>query len=302
MPDATVTVATADGTRLVVDRWASLGTPPPCSGVLLVHGLASNARLWDGVATELRRMGHPVAAVDLRGHGRSDKPDQGYDMASVASDVADVIGSFSDDPWDRPVVVGQSWGGNVVVELGWRCPELVAGLVCVDGGVIDLRSRFEHDGAARQALAPPPLAGTAARDLEAQLRSGHRGWADWAVDATMANFECRTDGTVAPWLSFEHHMAVLDGLWHHRPFERFAELTVPVLLLMADDGTATTWSADKRAAVEAALANPSVEARWFEPADHDLHAQLPGEVADAVHRASLIWHGASEPLGASGAP
>ncbi|HEY5472951.1 MAG TPA: alpha/beta fold hydrolase, partial [Candidatus Limnocylindrales bacterium] len=37
---------------------------------LLVHGLASNARLWDGVARRLTEAGHRSVAVDLRGHGR----------------------------------------------------------------------------------------------------------------------------------------------------------------------------------------------------------------------------------------
>ena len=35
---------------------------------LLVHGLASNARLWDGVAWRLAQQGHPVVAVDPRPH------------------------------------------------------------------------------------------------------------------------------------------------------------------------------------------------------------------------------------------
>ncbi|HZZ48199.1 MAG TPA: alpha/beta fold hydrolase, partial [Pseudonocardia sp.] len=39
--------------------------------VLLVHGMSSNARLWDGVAERLAAAGHPVVAVDLRGHGTS---------------------------------------------------------------------------------------------------------------------------------------------------------------------------------------------------------------------------------------
>ena len=47
--------------------------------VVLVHGLASNLRLWDGVAEHLHAAGHTVIAVDQRGHGRSDAPDVGYD-------------------------------------------------------------------------------------------------------------------------------------------------------------------------------------------------------------------------------
>src|SRR5919199_1176563 len=55
---------------------------------LLVHGLASNARVWDGVARILAAHGHRVAAVDLRGHGLSEAPDDGYDTDTAADDLA----------------------------------------------------------------------------------------------------------------------------------------------------------------------------------------------------------------------
>ncbi len=72
---------------------------------LLVHGLASNARLWDGVGRHLAGLGHRVVAVDQRGHGQSSKPDDGYDMTTVADDLAlliDVLG------WDR----ARAWRGS----------------------------------------------------------------------------------------------------------------------------------------------------------------------------------------------
>ena len=52
--------------------------------VLLVHGLSSNARLWDAVARHLD--GHPVVAVDLRGHGASaEVPDVEPDATLAAA-------------------------------------------------------------------------------------------------------------------------------------------------------------------------------------------------------------------------
>ena len=41
---------------------------------VLIHGLASNARMWDGVGAALAERGYASIAVDLRGHGRSPKP------------------------------------------------------------------------------------------------------------------------------------------------------------------------------------------------------------------------------------
>ncbi len=65
------------------DLHASPGPGP--APFLLVHGLASNARTWDGVAARLAAEGHPVVAIDQRGHGLSDKPDDGYDYATVTA-------------------------------------------------------------------------------------------------------------------------------------------------------------------------------------------------------------------------
>ena len=92
-----------DGLDLHCIVWGSetANDRPP---FVLVHGLASNARLWDGVARHLTDLGHPVVAVDQRGHGQSSKPDDGFDMATVAHDLELLIGSLG---FDRPVVGGE---------------------------------------------------------------------------------------------------------------------------------------------------------------------------------------------------
>ena len=74
---------------------------------LLVHGLASNARTWDGVAQRLNAAGHHVVAIDQRGHGLSDKPSTGYDFAQITSDLRALIESLE---LRRPILAGQSWG------------------------------------------------------------------------------------------------------------------------------------------------------------------------------------------------
>ena len=60
---------------------------PDKRAFVLVHGLASNARLWDGVGDRLAELGHASIAVDQRGHGESSKPDTGYDFASRTTSV-----------------------------------------------------------------------------------------------------------------------------------------------------------------------------------------------------------------------
>lgn len=243
--------------------------------------------MWDGMAGALAGMGYAVAALDLRGHGRSERPEGGYDFATVCDDLVRVLDALRGcgGCWERPVVVGQSWGANLVVELAFREPALMSGIACVDGGTIELSGRFPTWEACAAALAPPQLAGTPAGRFEAAVRAAHPTWPESGIRGTLANFEVRADGTVAPWLSYSHHMEILRHLYDHRPSTRYPQLAVPVLLVPADNGD-TSWSADKRAGVEAALAAlPVARARWFSPADHDIHAQFPDELAKVLHDA-----------------
>ena len=246
---------------------------------LLVHGLASNARMWDGVAEVLAAAGHPAVAVDQRGHGRSSKPDHGYDFTTVVGDLVALVGELG---WQRPIVVGQSWGGNVVVELAATHPDLVAGVVAVDGGFIELAERFDTWDECRSMLAPPHLVGTPAASMEKWIRNAHDGWPESGVIGAMANFEVRADGTIAPWLTFDRHMMILEALYHHRPSRRFGAITAPVLLVPADTGN-VAWTHDKQVAVDEALARlANGRAHWFSPAHHDVHAQHPVELANVL--------------------
>jgi pimeloyl-ACP methyl ester carboxylesterase len=275
-------VSTRDGVRLNVRVWESGHRPGDAATApfLLVHGLASNARLWDGVADRLADLGHPVAAVDQRGHGRSDKPDTGYDFETVAADLVAVAEALG---FERPVAVGQSWGGNVVVELAHHHPGATRGVACVDGGFIELADRFPDWEACRAALTPPPLDGTPLHVIERSIRAAHPDWSDRAIAGALANFEVRPDGTVAPWLTLDRHLLILRELYAHRPSRVFPVLAVPVLLVPADTG-AVAWADDKKQAVaHAEAAARRLRTRWVSPACHDVHAQFPETVAALLH-------------------
>jgi pimeloyl-ACP methyl ester carboxylesterase len=285
----TAWIEVAPGVELAVDSWAPGGTTdahtePAGEPFLLVHGLASNARMWDGVATGLAPAGHPVLAVDLRGHGRSSKPDGPYDVPTVAHDLAMLIERLG---LDRPVVAGQSWGGNVAVELAARHPDAVRGIVCVDGGWLELGRQFADWDACRSALAPPRLIGRHLEEVAGYVRGAHPDWPESGIRGVLANFEVRPDGTVAPWLTYERHIQVLRGLWEHRPSELYAGIGVPVLLVPAGTngpagGSTTAVARRKQRDVElAAAAIPAARVRWL-AGDHDIHAQHPGELASVM--------------------
>jgi len=74
-----------------------------------------------------------VVAVDLRGHGASDAPEQEYTMAGFADDIAWQCAQLG---LQKPVVIGHSFGGALVLELCGRYPELASGMVMIDSIVM----------------------------------------------------------------------------------------------------------------------------------------------------------------------
>ncbi len=267
-------VPISSGDRAIVDR-GPLDDPLP---FLLVHGLASNKHMYDGVGEALAAAGHRSIAIDQRGHGHSAKPDDGYDVATVSADLAEVLHALS---IPRAIVVGQSWGGNVVIEMGVRFPELISGLVCVDGGFIHLGSQFAtwEDCAAK--LKPPKLVGTPFATLQGWMRDAHPDWPESSRLGEVASFEVRADQTIAPWLTFDRHMAILHDLYLNDPTASYPLLSVPTLMVPA--GSKALFANDKYAAIDQALALlPNGKAHWFDNADHDIHAQFPQELTSVL--------------------
>lgn len=101
------TVEATDGARIA---YRESGDGPP---LVLVHGITENARAWDPVLPALDEHWR-VLAVDLRGHGKSERRAP-YDPVTLASDVHAVVEAAG---LDRPLMVGHSLGGVVVSVYG----------------------------------------------------------------------------------------------------------------------------------------------------------------------------------------
>ena len=262
------------GLNLHLLRWDGGDDVP----FLLVHGLASNARTWAGVGRVLAEAGHPVVAVDQRGHGLSDKPETGYGFAEVTADLTALVRALG---WERPVIAGQSWGGNVVLELAAREPDLAAGIVLVDGGFIELNSGPDRTWERISVeLRPPPLAGTPRAAMEARLRQMYPDWSDEGIGGTLANMETLPDGTVRPWLTLDRHLQILRALWEQHPPALYPRVTAPVLMTAATGGDTGAWAATKREAVaDAEALLPAANVVWFHDTAHDIHVHRPAALA-----------------------
>lgn len=99
--------------------------------VILLHGLASDADTWDKALGLLAERGLRVLAVDLLGHGESDKPDSDYllvDFAEFLARFMDALGI------ERATLCGHSFGGAIAMFFGTRYPERVDRVVLVSAG------------------------------------------------------------------------------------------------------------------------------------------------------------------------
>lgn len=267
-------VTVADGVGLAVREHEPLTSPRPPA--VLVHGLASSARLWDGVASALGEHGHGSVAVDLRGHGESDAPETGYDTATA---VADVIAVLEQTTGDRPVLLaGQSWGGNVVLQVAARRPDLVAGLALVDGGWIRLASRFPDWESAQRALTPPDIDGLSAGAFRSMLAPALDGFPDGSLDAAMSIVRVLDDGTIRRRLSVPRHLQILYSLWQDDPRAWYPQVRSRTVLMPA-------VQADAPLDPEIGTALAAIEQarlRAFPGAHHDVHLQHPVEVAEQI--------------------
>ncbi len=132
--------------------------------VVLLHGLASDSRTWDRTIAPLAAHGLHVFAVDLLGHGLSDKPAAPY----LLDDFADSLAAFLDAVHVAAATLcGHSLGGAIAVHFGAAHPDRVQRLILVSAGGL---GREVHAVLRAAALPVAPVV------LGLALRSRLRQW------------------------------------------------------------------------------------------------------------------------------
>lgn len=98
--------------------------------ILLIHGIGDNSTTWEPVHARLAQR-FTVIAVDLLGHGQSDKPRADYSVAAYANGMRDLLTVLG---IDRVTVIGHSLGGGVAWQLAYQFPHLFERLILVGAG------------------------------------------------------------------------------------------------------------------------------------------------------------------------
>lgn len=151
---------TVNGLRLHYVAAGGSATGLKTSGlpVVLVHGLGGSTMLWQPNITALATS-HRVVALDLPGHGRSDKPPGDYSVDFFTAALAGFLDALG---LERVALVGHSLGGHLCLRLALEQPERVARLALVNAGGLgpEINAAFLR----------PMLAGLSREATETMLR------------------------------------------------------------------------------------------------------------------------------------
>lgn len=236
--EARGTVA-GDGVRLAWGMWPGAGHP-----VVALHGITGSWASFVGVADRLAGR-RPLLGLDLRGRGDSDKPADGpYGMSQHARDVAAAIRAFGLGP---VVVLGHSMGAFVAVALAAEHPDLVRGVVLLDGGLpLDPPPGIPVEQLLDVALAPQVARLRATfPSVEAYLDfwrglphlSGDR-WNEWVEFYLTYDLAGRPPALTPKASEAAVRADFRDTIASDRLRTRLAEIRVPVLSLRASEGFA----------------------------------------------------------------
>jgi pimeloyl-ACP methyl ester carboxylesterase len=166
-------VIRANGVEIAYER---VGRGPP---IVLVHGAASDSRIWQPQLAALADE-FTVVAWDEPGAGRSSDVPADFALADWADCLAALIDALDLGPVH---VAGLSWGGTVALELYNRRPDLVAALLLADtyagwkGSLPEEEVRARVEGVRRLGRSPAQHADRAARhgqDRPARSVAAHR--------------------------------------------------------------------------------------------------------------------------------
>ena len=207
-------------------------------GLLLIHGLSATAWTWAPVARRLRAS-RRVVAMDLRGHGLSDAPTEGYDGATLAEDVRAVAegSGLLEGRGARVVLAGHGFGAIVAAWAAEALGAVCAGLVLVDGGweSLEAATGIDVDEFLRGIDEPPEVMRSMTAFLADRAAFDPATWdADQERAARSTVVETHA-GRVVPATRPHALEASVRSMFAYDPFETLPAVEAPIVAVLAGD-------------------------------------------------------------------
>jgi pimeloyl-ACP methyl ester carboxylesterase len=232
--------------------------------VIMLHGLADSSYSFSRLLPHLARA-HRVLVLDLRGHGESERPLEGYRPRDMAGDVLGFMDALG---IERATLVGHSMGTFVARRVALAAPERVAGLVLI-ASATTARNEVLLD--VQRSLAPLPESVPEAFAREFQAGTVHQPIPEEFMARVVE------ESGKAPTRVWR---AALGGLVAEERFAGLGEASIPALLLWGErDGMFT------RAEQESLIALlPVASLKVYRETGHAPHWERPREVARDIER------------------
>jgi pimeloyl-ACP methyl ester carboxylesterase len=281
MPSEAFSVRRSDDVVLAGERRGRAGAP----AVVLLHANVADRRSWHGVLDLLEHDDLDLIAYDRRGFGETPPGDPG----AAFTHLDDLVAVLDAAGVERAVVVGNSYGGSVALDLAATRPERVAGVVHLCGGVSGMTDEGEDEpwrldpdserlwGALEQA--------EAAHDVEEQVRLLLHIWLDGPaqpegrVGGAARELVADMNRRILRWSAPDDAGDAGLDVWH-----ALAELQVPVTVAWGE----LDVPADRPFAVRTAERIPGALARPLAGVAHLPSVEQPEAVA-ALIRERLGW-------------
>src|SRR4030095_14624581 len=238
-------------------HYYDIGNQKAKNAIVFVHGWTCNADFWRDSLHAFR--GRRVIAIDLPGHGLSDKPKVTYSMEYFARSLDAVMKQAN---VGKAVLVGHSMGTPIAREIYRMHPERTLGIVIVDGAL----QRF--------------FPKTVADQIIGQLKADYRGTLARFVDgfSSVIKDELLRKFVRDTMLSAPDYVAIsaMEGMADEKIWCG-DKINVPVLALLAQS---PFWTPDVKEIFTSI--SPNIDFQMWPGVSHFLHMDKPKEFNEAV--------------------
>jgi pimeloyl-ACP methyl ester carboxylesterase len=279
LPDSPTTVVEAHHVAVAPAEslWVELrGTGHP---VVLIPGLVGSRYSYRHVAELLEGAGYRVTVVEPLGVGRSGRPRRAdYSLSAQALRIAAVLDSLD---VVHALVVSHSIGSAMALRLAYVRPDLVRGLVSLDGGAAESALTADMSGAFLLAplLRLPGARALVRKKVAGGLRAAS-GDPAWVTEEVVRAYTA--DGWSDPGRALAAFQAMATARDPQPLADVLADIRTPVLLLVGGAPKASGLS--EAEASDLAVRLPDITVDVLPGVGHYIHEECPGAVADAVVR------------------
>ncbi|MEE2700767.1 MAG: alpha/beta hydrolase [Chloroflexota bacterium] len=273
-------IVRANDVNHCVYEWPGEGPP-----IFFVHATGFHARCWDTIIHYLA--GYHAYSVDLRGHGKSDKPEPPYHWRLFGEDVATVVEEMD---LRNLIGVGHSMGGHSIALAAGLQPHRFAGLVLCDPSIMapDHYQKYREPSTTEHPVAKRRNEWSSAQEMYERFlnRSPFNTWRpEMLWDYCKHGLLPATNGEGFVLACPPRIEAAMYGSGDHGDiFQALKNITFPVHVLRAKERTASDTADEFRASVTwPGLADHLVKGKDYSMPK--LSHFVPQEVPDVV-----AWH------------